>query len=35
MTPNQLSEAIVAALHSLVSAGSLQLEVPSEVVVER
>jgi arginyl-tRNA synthetase len=35
VTPNQLSEAIVAALHSLVSAGSLQLEVPSEVVVER
>lgn len=35
MTPNQLSEAIVAALRALVAAGSVQLEVPSEVVVER
>ena len=35
MTPNQLSEAIVAALRALVAAGSLELEVPSEVVVER
>ena len=35
MTPNQLSEAIVAALRALVAVGSLQLEVPAEVVVER
>ena len=35
MTPTQLSEAIVAALRALVAAGSLQLEVPGEVVVER
>lgn len=35
MTPSQLSEAIVAALRALVAAGSLQLDVPSEVVVER
>jgi arginyl-tRNA synthetase len=35
VTPTQLSEAIVAALRALVAAGSLQLEVPGEVVVER
>jgi len=35
VTPNQLSEAIVAALRALVAAGSLEMEVPSEVVVER
>ncbi len=35
MTPNQLSEAIVAALRALVEAGSVRLEIPDEVVVER
>jgi arginyl-tRNA synthetase len=35
VTPNQLSEAIVTALRALVAAGSLELEVPGEVVVER
>jgi arginyl-tRNA synthetase len=35
VTPNQLSEAIVAALRALVAAGSLEMEVPGEVVVER
>jgi hypothetical protein len=35
VTPNQLSEAIVDALRALVAAGSLEMEVPSEVVVER
>ena len=36
MTPEQLSNAIVQALHALASDGSLSLaEIPSEVVVER
>ena len=36
MTPEQLSNAIVQALHALVADGSLSLaEIPSEVVVER
>lgn len=35
MTPEQLSDAIVAALAALVEKGALSLEVPESVVVER
>lgn len=35
MNPEQLSEAIVASLSKLASSGTLSLEIPSSVVVER
>ncbi|MFM1950771.1 MAG: hypothetical protein RL418_458 [Actinomycetota bacterium] len=35
MNPEQLSEAIVASLSKLVAAGTLALDIPSSVVVER